>query len=335
MKTDLRLIGRDLRSSKGLTMCSFVRDEMFLISDFLNHYRALGVERFIVLDDHSEDGTREFLLTEPDVMVVESPLRFNDSIPVPKDIAPYRQTWNALFLWYNQLMDIAGHNRVHVTADADEFHVLPEGMTLQDVAELCKRNSAGTIIGSVHDVYPRLPGELEKMDSIASGRWHFDALPHIRLRTDKRPRIIYGGMRVRLYSRAGILPAQPIRERFKTLFRKRFISTRFINLYKPVMVYWRRGNRFLNTHNTIETVRGRYSQSVLLPIIHYKFIPPLYNKVRRAVTEKHHFNQSEDYFRMAQLMKYLEGDPEGFMGRDSKPVTGWTGFECSGNAFGL
>jgi len=74
---DLRIIGRDLRSSSGLTMCTMARDEIFPISDFLNHYRAQGVERFIVLDDQSQDGTRELLLTEPDVMVAEGPLHYH------------------------------------------------------------------------------------------------------------------------------------------------------------------------------------------------------------------------------------------------------------------
>jgi len=46
-------------------------------------------------------------------------------------------------------------------------------------------------------------------------------------------------------------------------------------------------------------------------------------------------NKSEDYFRMAELLKRIKNDPKGFMGRDSKPVTGWTGFERSGNAFGF
>jgi len=337
MSAELRLIGRDLRSSKGLTLCALVRDELFLISDFLNHYRTLGVERFIILDDRSEDGTREFLLTEPDVMVVESPFRFNDPVPVPKEVAPYRQTWMAYYLWRNQLMDMAGYDKVHLMVDADEFHVLPEGVSLHDVAEICKYESGGgrTIMGVVQDVYPRHPNDLKGMASITAGRWYFDAVPHIRLRPDNRPKIVYGGMRIRLYSKAGILPNQSLRERFKTLFRKRFISTRFINLYKPIMAYWWQGNKFVNTHNTIETVKGKYNQGILIPVVHHKLIPPLYNKIHRAIEEKHHFNESEDYFRMAQLMKYLEGDPKGFMGRDSQPVTGWSGFEQSGNAFGF
>jgi len=333
MNGNLRSIGRDLRFSKGLTMCVVVRDEMFLISDFLNHYRALGVERFIALDDRSEDGTREFLLAEPDVMVVESPLRFMDSIPAPRWVAPYRNTWNALYLWRNQLMDIAGYERVHCMVDVDEFAILPEGLTLHDLAAVCRREPAGTILAVMLDVYPQHPRELEGMASVAAGQWYFDALPHLRLRQNKRPKTIYAGARARLYSKAGVLPVQPIRRRLRTLFRKRFIR-KLITLHKPILINWRPGNPFLTSHDTVRSRRGGYEQRVLLPLIHYKFSPPIYHKIRCAVEENNHYNNSEDWVWTAKMMARLDDDPKGFIGRDSQLVSGWTGFERSGNAFG-
>jgi len=331
---NLRPIGRDLRSSKGFTMCVVVRDEMYLISDFLNHYRALGVERFIVLDDRSEDGTREFLLAEPDVMVVESPLRFNDPVPVPKEVTPYRQTWRALYLWRNQLMDMAGYNKVHLMVDADEFLVLPEGATLQDAAKICRRDQVGTILGVMLDVYPRYSSEIERMASITDGSWYFDALPHLRLRPRRHPKNIYGGARARLYSKTGALPVQPARRRLRMIFRKRLLRKLTV-LHKPILIYWRTDSLFLDSHKTIGVYMGNYCQSALLPVIHYKFIPPIYEKVRCAIKEKQYFNESEDHRMMAQMMRCLDNDPKGFMGRDSRPVTGWFGFERSGNAFGI
>jgi len=335
MNPNLRLIGRDLRSSKGFTLCVRARNELYLISDFLNHYRALGVERFIVLDDRSEDGTREFLLAEPDVMVVESPLRFNDPVPVPKEVAPYRQTWSALELWCNQLMDIAGHGRVHVWADVDEFHVLPEGMTLQNIAAA----KGGAIMGVMLDVYPRNFRELEQMTSITEGSWYFDARRHLGLRRNRRPKTIYGGARTRLYFKAGVVtptksnrPARRFRDFF---FPELYTSCCTVKLYKTVMTYWHKSSRFIDPHDTICTRAGVYNTRFLIPIVHYKFIPPIRKKVHSAIEEGQYFNESEDYKRMAKVIKYLEGDPKGFLGPDSKPVSGWPGFERSRNAFGF
>src|SRR5690606_19203103 len=64
----------------AMTMCCIARNESFFLDAFLAHYRALGVERFIVLDDRSTDGSLEFLAAEPDVMIVGSDLRYGEDI---------------------------------------------------------------------------------------------------------------------------------------------------------------------------------------------------------------------------------------------------------------
>jgi len=315
-------------------MCTVVRDEIFLISDFLNHYRSIGVERFIVLDDRSQDGTRELLLAEPDVMVMESHLQFGAVIPAPANIESYRRTIRAVNYWHNQLMDVAGHERVHTMADVDEFAVLPDGMTLHDAAAACLSDPAKIILGVMLDVYPQHPYELKQMTSITDGRLYFDALPHLRLRPHKRPKRIYSGARARLYSKTGILPVQPARRRFRVLFRKRFIRKLHV-LHKPILIHWRSGDSFLDSHNTIGMYTGGYSQNILLPLVHFKFVPPIFSKIRRAIIEESYFGKSEDQKRLSDMMIRIDGDPMGFMCRDSEPVTGWFGFERSGNAFGL
>jgi len=101
------------------------------------------------------------------------------------------------------------------------------------------------------------------------------------------------------------------------------------------MTYWQKSNRFIDPHDTIYTRAGKYNTRFLIPIVHYKFIPPIRNKVRSAIEEGQYFNESEDYKRMAQVIRYLEEDPKGFLGRHSRQVAGWPRFERSGNAFGF
>jgi len=43
------------------SLYAILRNESFFIQAFLNHYRSLGVQQFLILDDHSNDGTAELL----------------------------------------------------------------------------------------------------------------------------------------------------------------------------------------------------------------------------------------------------------------------------------
>lgn len=46
---------------------SAVRNEMLRLPYFLKHYRALGVDHFLIVDNDNDDGTAEFLAAQPDV----------------------------------------------------------------------------------------------------------------------------------------------------------------------------------------------------------------------------------------------------------------------------
>src|SRR5260370_8136498 len=46
-----------------------VRDEMLRLRQNLAHHRNIGVRRFLVVDNGSTDGSREFLLAQPDCHV--------------------------------------------------------------------------------------------------------------------------------------------------------------------------------------------------------------------------------------------------------------------------
>lgn len=44
-----------------------VHNDLPRLHDFLRHYRSIGIDRFVIIDHRSTDGTREALLDEPDV----------------------------------------------------------------------------------------------------------------------------------------------------------------------------------------------------------------------------------------------------------------------------
>jgi hypothetical protein len=46
-----------------------VRNESLRMPYFLDYYRRMGVMRFFIVDNDSQDGTTEFLLAQPDCCV--------------------------------------------------------------------------------------------------------------------------------------------------------------------------------------------------------------------------------------------------------------------------
>jgi hypothetical protein len=43
-----------------------VRNELARLPNFLEYHRQLGVDRFFVMDNESDDGTRDYVLSQPD-----------------------------------------------------------------------------------------------------------------------------------------------------------------------------------------------------------------------------------------------------------------------------
>ena len=59
-----------ISSVEDVLACTVVRNERFQLDDFLAHHRALGVTRFLFVDNGSTDGTVEFLNAQSDVSLL-------------------------------------------------------------------------------------------------------------------------------------------------------------------------------------------------------------------------------------------------------------------------
>ena len=77
------------------------------LPSFLDHYRIIGVTRFVCVDDGSSDGTTEYLLEQKDVDIHFSNVRY-------KDAARSK-------IWRELLAAKYGKNRWYLNVDIDEF----------------------------------------------------------------------------------------------------------------------------------------------------------------------------------------------------------------------
>src|SRR5262249_233394 len=127
LRVDDRLVGEDPDEVRAFMV---VRDEMLRMPFTLTHYRKMGVARFFVIDNGSTDGTKEFLLAQPDCHLFVT----YDS---------YAEAAYGL-RWQNALLDEYGTNHWCLSVDADEWFIFPgyETIPLADFTAYLDRSGA-------------------------------------------------------------------------------------------------------------------------------------------------------------------------------------------------
>lgn len=149
-----------------IRLFAIVRNETLRLPYFLEHYRALGVDRMFFLDNMSTDGTVDLLRAQERVHVYQTDAHFSREIGLREAL-----------LWRHGL----GHWCVLV--DADELLVYPHCESL-GLARLCDVLAAGghdAMQSFLLDLYPRGPlqttGYVPGTDPRRVARW-FDADSH-------------------------------------------------------------------------------------------------------------------------------------------------------------
>src|SRR6185436_9448838 len=94
-----------------IVVVSVVRNEREMLPHFLGHYRALGARAFVFVDNCSDDGSREYLHGQDDVVLYSADTEYRHS--------HYGVAWQQAVLGNLCLGKWA------VLADADELLVYP------------------------------------------------------------------------------------------------------------------------------------------------------------------------------------------------------------------
>lgn len=186
LNMDIRVVKKNPSVSfrdKGLIIICVVRNDLARVRKFIAYYKALGVHKFAFLDDHSTDGTREYLNGHPDVELFESKQRF---------------TSNTKLAWINRMLAYYGFNRWFLVLDADELLVY-DNNKLPDIPSLTghlQQRDITVVSGILVDMYPKetLPPHPKEARDLYKGMDYFDKTGY---EYDKMGRIILGGMRSR------------------------------------------------------------------------------------------------------------------------------------------
>ena len=145
----MELISGEIKAEKLSTdsiLCFLkTRNELLRIKLVLDHHRALGVYRFFIVDNASDDGTLEFLKAQDDVTLFTEREEFKNSAGGMN--------------WLHPLLDFYGDGHWCLIIDADELFVYP-GFEKNKISKLCKKlgkASYEAVFSLMIDMYSNRP----------------------------------------------------------------------------------------------------------------------------------------------------------------------------------
>lgn len=255
-------------SKESITLISMVRNERWRLGHFIEHYKKIGVDNFIFIDNCSSDDTVSFL-SEYDAVSIFS----------------YTSKYSSLLICcaIQSLIDLFGHNKWYVLVDADElavFSQIEKEYTLKHLVRYAQQKQIRQIRGVLVDMYA--DGGFEKylslnsIEEVLTACCFFDAEGY-RHRFDKYISPARGGVRQRMLHDLGISEQPPLLSKFPL----RFFDDECL---------------FLSPHCTWP-YSGENSDS-LIGLKHYKFSMQDIDKISDAL-------QNEQYYMQSMFYKYM------------------------------
>lgn len=252
-----------------------MRNEMFMLPHFLDHYRALGVTAFLIADNVSDDGTLEYLADQPDVALFS----------VDTD---YRTSHYGV-AWQQALLAAFRQDKWSVVADADELLVwqttqtqtLPELLAEPDFAQA----DAARLF--MLDMYPK--GSLS--DATFETGTPFEQAGFV----DRIPFLTDSPMR-------GPFSDQPA---WTSALRHRLIPGSTPNLFVAQKQALLRYRPWMRLSEGLHFVANTTLAPRELVFAHFKYNAAFRAKAQAEVDRGQHFNDAEEY------RKYLALTSEG------------------------
>ncbi|MGY3438224.1 MULTISPECIES: glycosyltransferase family 2 protein [unclassified Marinovum] len=131
--------------SGDLLLFSTMRNEHVRLPYFLQYYRDMGINHFLMVDNGSTDGTYEYLLEQPDVSVWTTD-------------ASYKRSRFGVD-WLNWLARKYAHGHWALTVDPDEFFLFPfcDTRPLRALTDWLDASSIRSFSAMLLDMYPKGP----------------------------------------------------------------------------------------------------------------------------------------------------------------------------------
>lgn len=260
-----------------ILVVSVVRNEMVMLPHFLEHYRTIGVQSFIFIDNDSTDGTRGFLSAQADVILYKADGEYKH--------ANYGVSWQQAVLGNHCL------GKWVLLADADELLVYPdcEHQALAEFVEEIENDGYDALLTCMVDMYPY--GNLKEADFKKDSPFEvcpwYDFSPLIEWRMGSGQ---FSNMDSYLSTlRHRLSPESP-----PNSFTSQKVA---IIRYQP----WMRFSAGLHYAANVEMS----DKQVIFA--HFKYHAGFKEKAQEEVLRGQHFNGAEDYKHYLEMIKEIEG----------------------------
>lgn len=312
MSADLfRLDTRPIKTAAGSHGAFLVvRNEAARLPYHLTYHRALGVDRFFVVDNGSEDGTLDFLLAQPDCHVFQTRASFSEA--------------NYGMHWVNMLVERFGIGSWCLFLDADELFTFPHAdeLSLPDFCRFLDRTGSEGVFALLLDMYnsgPIAEAIYTPGRPFLETSPHFDRTYRIRhkigLRSAKRAFAeveAVGGPRLRKFypefRHAGVwqmalnralrkLRRHPLGSALG-LRRTKWGGAMPPDLTKIPLIKGRAGRIWVSNHRTTPLKLSEVTGTLL----HFKFFADFHTRAVTEATRKQHWDGGAEYARYASLL---------------------------------
>ena len=256
----------EVTKSDLIAIC-IAKNDLIKIKKFITYHRNLGIDKFVILDNDSTDGSLEWLSKQDDVVLMQTKI-------------PY--TTNRREGWVNRIIAHYGDERWYFVADSDELldYNNSENMTIKDVINFYKKNGIVRGRAVMIDMYATAPyyskGKLENFYEeckfFDSDTYYSSPRRYINL--------VCGGPRERVFKEAPWLTKYPL-----FYFRKQDVECKshFLFPFK----------KNLNTECNIV-------------LKHYKFQPSEYEKYKKIAEDGNYFKGSKQYKNYVKVWKKMK-----------------------------
>lgn len=260
-----------------VVVVAVARNERVLMPHFLAHYRQLGVRAFAIVDNLSDDGTREYLAAQDDVVLYSADTQYRHS--------HYGVSWQQAVL--------AGHRlgRWAIVADIDEFLVYPDSETRPVDEWLASLDAAGHDAAQVLmvDMYPA--GDLDGADFRHAAP--FDAAP-----CHDEQALLPWALGSGAYSNG---------RTYLSGLRHRLIPDSAPNLYTSQKIAVFRYRPWVRLSEGLHYASNLRPAPEPVWFAHFKYHAGFRTKVLTEVARQQHFNGAEEYRKYAALLAEARG----------------------------
>ncbi|KGJ07394.1 glycosyl transferase family 2 [Paracoccus sphaerophysae] len=250
-----------------------LRNERVRLPYFLDYYRGIGIDHFLIVDNDSNDGSREFLADQPDVSLWTTGESYKGS--------------RFGMDWLNHLLRRYGAGHWCLTVDPDEFLVYPHVNTrpLRALTDWLESSGQRSFSAMLLDMYPKGPitdqPYREGQDPFEIAAWFDPANYAIRKNRKFLNLWIQGGPRARSFFADQPQSAPALNKIPLVRWQRRFAYASSTHMLLP---------RSLNL--VYDQDGGEMASGALL---HAKFLSTFIAKSAEELDRRQHYADSQEY----------------------------------------